>query len=122
MKAEIILITSTLLLMSNFANAQGTWAQEEEAPSAKMTGERWVIWAKACAGDADEDSDKQGLRMPSESDVSGKTSRLQEFAAVAWDAAPWLTFSPSFEHNHSVAEESGVAPEHFLELFFRPHP
>ena len=34
MKAQLILITSALLLMSNFAGAQ-----EQEAPTAKMTGE-----------------------------------------------------------------------------------
>jgi hypothetical protein len=39
MKAQLILIASALLLMSNFASAQEPGAQEEEAPSAKMTGE-----------------------------------------------------------------------------------
>jgi hypothetical protein len=95
------------------------------------------------SGDADDDGDKRGLgdielatgtafrlsdtwragggmqlRMPSGTDISDNTWRLQEFGAVAWDARPWLTFSPSFEHNHSVAEQRGAAPEHFLELFF----
>jgi len=44
MKAQLILITSALLLMSNFAGAQeqtapSAGAREQEAPSAKMTGE-----------------------------------------------------------------------------------
>lgn len=95
------------------------------------------------AGDAADDSDKRGvgdselatgialrlsdtwragggmqLRMPSGTDISDNTWRLQEFGAIAWDATPWLTFSPSFEHNHSIAEQRGASPEHFLELFF----
>ena len=95
------------------------------------------------AGDAADDSDKRAfgdielaggtafrlsdtwragggmqLRIPSGTDISTNTWRLQEVGAVAWDATPWLTFSPSFEHNHSVAEERGVAPDHYLELFF----
>jgi hypothetical protein len=97
------------------------------------------------AGDASGHAEKQGLgdielamgtafrlsktwraggglqfRTPSgtDEDLSDNTWRLQEFGAVAWDATPWLTFSPSFEHNHSVAEQSGTAPQHFLELFF----
>lgn len=44
MKAQLILIASALLLVSNIAGAQeqkapSTGAQEQEAPSAKMTGE-----------------------------------------------------------------------------------
>jgi hypothetical protein len=39
MKAQLILIASAFLLMSNIANAQEPGAHEEEAPSAKMTGE-----------------------------------------------------------------------------------
>ena len=44
MKAQLILIASALLLVSNLAGAQeqkapSAGAQEEEAPSAKMTGE-----------------------------------------------------------------------------------
>ncbi len=58
------------------------------------------------------------LHIPSGTSISSNTWRLQEVGAVAWDATPWLTFSPSFEHNHSVAEQRGVAPEHYLELFF----
>ena len=44
MKAQLILIASALLLISNFAGAQertapSAGAQEQEAPTAKMTGE-----------------------------------------------------------------------------------
>ena len=60
------------------------------------------------------------LRMPSgsEFDLSANVWRLQEIGALAWDAPKNLTLSPSFEHNQSVAEESGVSPEHYLEVFF----
>lgn len=58
------------------------------------------------------------LHAPSGSSISSNTWRLQEFGAVAWDPTPWLTFSPSFEHNHSVAEEHGAPQEHYLELYF----
>jgi hypothetical protein len=60
------------------------------------------------------------LRFPSGTDdtLSDNTWRLQEFGTVAWDAAPWLTLSPTLEHNHSVAEQTGAEPQHFLELFF----
>jgi hypothetical protein len=91
-------------------------------------------------GDAADDSDKRGvgdselatgialrlsdtwrvgggmqLRMPSGTDISDNTWRLQN-SMPSHDAIPWLTFSPSPEHNHSVAEQRGAAPEH-LELF-----
>ena len=60
------------------------------------------------------------LRTPSGSvdRLSDNTWRIQEFGAVAWDAQPWLTLSPSFEYNQSLAEEQGVLPRHFIELFF----
>ena len=59
------------------------------------------------------------LRMPSgELDLSANVWRLQEIGALAWDAAKHLTLSPSFEHNASIAEESGASPEHYLEVFF----
>lgn len=51
-------------------------------------------------------------------ELSDNLWRVQEFAVVAWDIAPWLTFSPSFEHNHSVAEEGSTPSSHFLESFF----
>jgi hypothetical protein len=59
------------------------------------------------------------LRMPSgnELDLSANVWRLQEIGALAWDATKNLTLSPSFEHNHSLAEESGASPEHYLEVF-----
>jgi hypothetical protein len=44
--------------------------------------------------------------------------RIQEFAAVGWDATPWLTLSPSAEYNQSFHEEPGVASKHFLETYF----
>ncbi len=60
------------------------------------------------------------LLMPSgsELDLSANVWRLQEVGAVAWDATKNLTLSPSFEHNESLAEESGASPEHYLEVFF----
>ena len=96
------------------------------------------------AGDAPTDSDKQGLgdikfaigtawrlaeswragfsgelRMPTADDeLSNNVWQLQEAGAVAWDATRWLTFSPAFEYNQSVAEENGAPPTHYLELFF----
>jgi hypothetical protein len=60
------------------------------------------------------------LRTPTgtEPTLSDNVWRLQEFGAVAWDAAEFLTISPSFEYNESVAEEPDAAPQHFLEMFF----
>jgi hypothetical protein len=60
------------------------------------------------------------LRMPSgtEPDLSANVWRLQEVGAVAWDATKSLTLSPSFEHNHSIGDEPGALPEHYLEVFF----
>jgi hypothetical protein len=52
--------------------------------------------------------------------ISDNKWRLQKFGAIAWDATSWLTFSPSFEHNHSVAEQRGAAPQHFLDSSSRP--
>jgi hypothetical protein len=95
------------------------------------------------AGHSDDDSDQNGrgdvnvragtvfrlgdswrigggldLRMPSGSEAfSANVWRLQEVGAVGWEATHYLTLSPSFEHNESVAEESGTPPEHFLEVF-----
>ncbi len=59
------------------------------------------------------------IRMPTgtDHDLSDNSWRLQEFGAVAWDVTSWLTISPSFEHNHSIAEEPNVAPNHYLELY-----
>lgn len=58
------------------------------------------------------------LRLPSGTRISDNDWRLQEFGGIAWDATSWLTFSSSFEHNHSVAEQRGGAPQHYLELYF----
>ena len=60
------------------------------------------------------------LRTPSgtEQTLSDNVWRLQEFGAVAWDATGFLTFSPSFEYNQSVAEDRDASPQHFLEMFF----
>jgi len=45
------------------------------------------------------------LRMPTSADNLGSRDwRLQEIGAVAWDVTHWLTLSPSFEYNESVAE------------------
>jgi len=59
------------------------------------------------------------LRMPTAADnLGGRDWRLQEFGAVAWDATRWLTLSPSFEYNQSLAEVDNAPPQHYLELFF----
>ena len=59
------------------------------------------------------------LRMPTgEKELSTNNWRLQELVAVAWDATPWLTFTPKAEYNQTIAKQSGAASQHFLELFF----
>ena len=59
------------------------------------------------------------LRMPTgEAELSGNVWRLQELVAVAWDATPWLSFSPKAEYNQTIARQHGAASQHFLELFF----
>lgn len=59
------------------------------------------------------------LRIPTgEEELSANVWRVQELLAVAWDATPWLTFSPKAEYNQSVARQHGAASQHFLELFF----
>jgi len=58
------------------------------------------------------------LRMPTgDGDVSGNIWRLQEFAAVAWDATPWLTFTPKVRYFHTIARENGASPQHYAELY-----
>ena len=59
------------------------------------------------------------LRTPSgtEHTLSDNVWGLQEFGAIAWDATGFLTFSPSFEYNQSVAEDPDASPQHFLEIF-----
>jgi len=59
------------------------------------------------------------LRMPTAEDNLGDDVwKLQEFGTVSWDATKWLTFSPSFEYNKSIAEEDGASSQNYLELFF----
>ena len=59
------------------------------------------------------------LEMPTgRHELSNNAWRIQEFGALGWDITPWLTFSPSFEYNESVAEEGNAQPLNFLETFF----
>jgi hypothetical protein len=59
------------------------------------------------------------LEMPTgRHDLSDNVWRFQEIGALGWDITPWLTFSPSFEYNESVAEEGTAQPLNFLETFF----
>lgn len=59
------------------------------------------------------------LRTPTaEAGLGDNVWRIQEFVALAWDATPWLTLSPSAEYNQSFHEEPGVASQHFLEMYF----
>jgi hypothetical protein len=111
--------------------------------------QEWAVRLKVpfrfhIAGDADEDSDKQGLgdiklatgtafrlseswrtvvgvemRFPSATDDLGDNVwQLQLVGGVAWDVTRQLTLSPSFEYNKSVTEEHSAAPQHFLEMYF----
>ena len=59
------------------------------------------------------------LQMPTGREaLSDNNWRIQEFGAIGWDITPWLTFSPSFEYNQSLAEEGRTGETHFLETFF----
>lgn len=59
------------------------------------------------------------LLMPTgDVDVSDNIWRLQERVTVAWDATPWLTFSPQVKYFHTIAKDHGAESEHYLELFF----
>ena len=59
------------------------------------------------------------LEMPTgRSELSDNFWRIQEFGAMAWDIAPWLTFGPSFEYNQSFSEEGSTPRAYFLETFF----
>jgi hypothetical protein len=59
------------------------------------------------------------LAMPTgRHELSDNAWRIQEFAVVAWDITPCLTFSPSFEYNQSISEEGNASQIHFLESFF----
>ena len=58
------------------------------------------------------------LQMPTGRDeLSDNAWRIQGFGASGWDITRWLTFSPSFEYNVSVADEGIAQPLHFLETF-----
>ena len=58
------------------------------------------------------------LAMPTgRSELSDNAWRIQEFLAIAWDIAPWLSFSPSFEYNQSLSEETNAGQIHNLEIF-----
>jgi Putative MetA-pathway of phenol degradation len=96
------------------------------------------------AGDAVNDSSKHGLgdirvaagmavrfsdslragygldmRFPTGADrLSANVWQPQLFGAVAWDASPRITLSPSAEYNQSITEQNGAARQHFLEMFF----
>jgi len=51
-------------------------------------------------------------------EISDNVWRIQEFGAMAWDLTPWLTLSPSFEYNQSIAEEGSARRLHFIETFY----
>jgi hypothetical protein len=58
------------------------------------------------------------LRMPTaEDDLGDDVWKLQEFGTLAWDATRWLSLTPTFEYNQSVAEEDDASPQHNVELF-----
>lgn len=59
------------------------------------------------------------LRMPTAADgLGGRDWRLQELGVVAWDVTHWLTLSPSFEYNESVAEPDNARPQNYVDLYF----
>lgn len=59
------------------------------------------------------------LRMPTgQNALSANIWRLQEFVAVAWDATPWLTFTPKVRYFHTIAKQHGAATQHYMELYF----
>ena len=58
------------------------------------------------------------LRMPTgEERLSANIWRLQEFVAVAWDATPWLTFTPKLRYFHTLARQHEASPQRYLELY-----
>jgi hypothetical protein len=58
------------------------------------------------------------MRFPSAYDNLGANAwRAQLFGTAAWDVTRSITLSPSAEYNKSIAEKTGTAPQHFLELF-----
>ncbi len=97
------------------------------------------------AGDDPADSDQQGLgdiklgtgtafrlgetwrtalglemRFPSatDDDLGDNVWQPQLLGTVAWDVTRQLTLSPSVEYNQSIAEEDGVNPQQFMEIYF----
>ena len=59
------------------------------------------------------------MRFPTGThDFGDHVWRPMVFGALAWDATPWLTLSPSVEYNKSVAEDHGATRQHFMEMFF----
>ena len=59
------------------------------------------------------------LQMPTgRRELSDNAWRIQGFGAMGWDITRWLTFSPSFEYNESIADEGRAQPLNFLETFF----
>ena len=50
-------------------------------------------------------------------ELSDNAWRIQEFAVMAWDITPWLTFSPAVEYNQSISEEGGASEIHNLECY-----
>jgi hypothetical protein len=74
------------------------------------------------AGDSIETVDRVGqlalIDAAGRHELSDNAWRIQGFGALGWDITPWLTFSPSFEYNESVAEEGSAQPLNFLETFF----
>ena len=59
------------------------------------------------------------LEMPTgRHEFSDNAWQIQGFGSLGWDITRWLTFSPSFEYNQSVAEEGSAQPLNSLETFF----
>jgi len=42
--------------------------------------------------------------------------RLHSSWSIAYDVTNWLTFTPTAEYSHSIAEENNVSPQRYLEL------
>jgi hypothetical protein len=58
------------------------------------------------------------LRIPTAEDGLGANIwRLQEFVTVAWDATPWLSFSPKARYFHTLATQQGASQQNYLELY-----
>lgn len=58
------------------------------------------------------------LRIPTGEDaLSANIWRLQEFVAVAWDATPWVTFTPKLRYFHTLARHHDATPQRYMELY-----